>query len=138
MIEINDRIQIPSPEYYIQFARSSGPGGQNVNKVNSKAILYWNIDDCQYINGAVLQRFRQKFGNRINQEGYVVIVGERFRDQPQNIRDCKQKLKEMLLSVLHPPKKRKPTKPSRASVEKRIAGKKGRSETKKNRRKVSF
>lgn len=136
MIYVNETISLPESEYSIQFTRSSGPGGQNVNKVNSKVILSWDITGTSAVPAPVQKRFLDKFKNRINQDGLLIISGERFRDQPLNIKDCKEKLASMILEVLHPPKKRIATKPSKASVDKRIASKKNRGDIKKNRKKV--
>ena len=138
MIEINEYFFIPKKEISFQFARSSGPGGQNVNKVNSKAIMFWTLDDNNSLPEDVKTRLRKAFSTRINQEGVLIIHSDRFRDKPQNIRDCQERLRDMVLSVWHPPKLRRATKPSRASVEKRLAGKKGRSDLKKSRQKISY
>ncbi|SMF13087.1 alternative ribosome rescue aminoacyl-tRNA hydrolase ArfB [Pseudobacteriovorax antillogorgiicola] len=138
MIVIKDNFYIPSLEIDFQFARSSGPGGQNVNKVNSKAILSWQFSENRNLPEGVRKRFEERFSNRINSDGQVIIHSERYRDRPQNIKDCEDKLKEMLLAVWQPAKKRKPTKPTRASKEKRLQAKKGRSETKKNRQKIAY
>ena len=138
MLEIKDDYVIPKSEISFQFARSSGPGGQNVNKVNSKAIMFWSLNDNRNLPRGVMERFRRAYASRINQEGILIIHSERFRDKPQNIRDCQEKLKDMILKVWTPPKKRKPSKPTKPSVETRIPAKKGRSDLKKNRQKVSY
>ena len=109
-----------------------------MNKVNSKAILFWSITENTGLPKGVIERFKTAFASRINQEGVFVLQSERFRDKPQNIRDCQEKLKDMVMSVWLAPKKRKPTKPSRAANERRIQSKKGRSDTKKNRQKISY
>lgn len=133
MIWITEKVQIPEDEYELSFARSSGPGGQNVNKVSSKTTLKWNIDNTQSLRIEVIARFREMFGNRINNDGMVVVQSDKFRDQPRNIEDCKSKLAKMIEEVLTPPKKRKPTKPSRAQKEQRLDQKKKNAEKKKNR-----
>ena len=134
MIEISERLSIPSCELKTTFARSSGPGGQNVNKVSSKVVLKWQLTDSALPEG-VLQRFRTRYGNRINQEGEVVIISQRFRDQGQNIRDCYNKLRAMVLSVAEPPRRRKATKPTRASRERRVREKRRQAEKKQLRKK---
>lgn len=138
MLEISARLRIPEREFSFSFARSSGPGGQNVNKVNSKAIMHWNIASSPSIPADVRERFCQSFGNRLDQEGNVVVASDRYRDQQRNIDDCKEKLAEMLLQVAVPPKKRKATKPTRGAKERRIKGKKETSERKNMRKKVSW
>lgn len=127
-------MHIPESEIEFSFARSGGPGGQNVNKVSSKAILKWNIESNRTIDEAIKLRFKQAFGNRITVDGEVVISSDEYRDQPRNVEACKQKLCEMLKSVERPPKKRRPTKPTRASKEKRLAGKRRDAEIKAGRR----
>lgn len=133
-MQVTKQLEIPEDELVFSFARSGGPGGQNVNKVASKAILKWDIDSNQTISAEVKERFRKSFGNRISSEGIVVISSDEYRDQPRNIETCRQKLAEMLRSVEHPPKKRRPTKPTRASKERRLATKKRDSEIKAGRR----
>jgi len=121
-------------ELKFTFARSSGPGGQNVNKVNSKAFLKWAIEGSQAVSNPIKQRFRKKYSNRLTKRGEVVIQSDRFRDQGRNVSDCLEKLKKMLLNIASPPKKRKKTKPTRASREKRLKQKRHHSEKKRNRR----
>lgn len=133
-MKISDRLSIPDHELEFSFARSGGPGGQNVNKVSSKAILKWNIDANASIPEAAKARFRTSFGNRIATDGNVVITSDEYRDQPRNIENCCEKLSEMLRSVEKPPKVRRATKPTRGSKERRLAGKKRDSAIKAGRR----
>lgn len=138
MIIIKGSLYIPSMEFELRFARSSGPGGQNVNKVNSKAILIWNISNNRSLPRDAHARCMKAYQRRINSEGQLIIMSDRFRDRPKNIADCEEKLRNMILKVLEPPKPRKPSKPTKASKEKRIAAKKSRSDLKKNRQKISI
>jgi ribosome-associated protein len=133
-MKISERLFIPDGELEFSFARSGGPGGQNVNKVSSKAILRWNIDANTSIPDAVKARFRSSFANRIAADGNVVVASDEYRDQPRNIENCREKLAQMLASVEKPPKPRRATKPTRASKERRLAGKKRDSEIKAGRR----
>ncbi len=133
-MKISDRLLIPENELEFSFARSGGPGGQNVNKVSSKAILKWNIDANTSIPESVKSRFRSSFANRVAADGNVVIASDEYRDQPRNIENCRQKLAQMLASVEKPPKPRRATKPTRASKERRLAGKKRDAEIKAGRR----
>lgn len=125
---------IPFSEFDLHFARSGGPGGQNVNKVNSKVVLYWTVSTSPSIPDPVRQRFLQKFHHRITAEGVLVLNSDKFRDQKRNIDDCVEKLGEMLKEVLYPPKPRKKTKPGRGAIERRIGDKKAKSQKKQNRR----
>ncbi len=136
MLEAAPNIRIPDDELRFSFARSSGPGGQNVNKVNSKAILRWDVSNSPSLPADVRERFVGAYGSRITVEGEIVIVGERFRDQPKNIADCREKLRAMLAAVARPPKKRKKTKPSRAAKQRRLDSKKREGDKKRGRRDV--
>ena len=133
-MDINDTITIPDEELLFTFARSGGPGGQNVNKVASKAILHWNVSNNTTLPPEVKARLRAYEGNRITTEGELVIQGQRFRDQGKNIEDCLTRLREMILRVLHPPRPRRPTKPTKGSKQRRLAGKRQQSRRKADRR----
>jgi ribosome-associated protein len=134
MLHVTSRIVIPASELRFSFARSSGPGGQNVNKVNSKATLHWNPSSSAALPDDVRSRFLTRFASRLTNEGDVVIVSQESRDQPKNIARCLDKLKAMLAEVLTAPKKRRATKPTKGSQRRRLEAKKQRSETKAGRR----
>ena len=129
-------MKINTKEFIFTFSRSSGAGGQNVNKVNTKATLAWDITHSASIGEGVKKRFFEKFSHLITDEGLLKISSQRFRNQPQNIADCINKLYELLSQVITPPKKRIATKPSKASIAKRIKTKKNKSEIKQNRKKI--
>lgn len=134
MLQVTPTFCIPEEELHWTYARSSGPGGQNVNKVNSKAILHWNIQESPAIPDEVRERFLRTYKSRITTLGQVVLSSERFRDQPRNIEDCREKLVELLTSVWVAPKRRRPTKPTRGSVERRLETKRANSVRKADRR----
>lgn len=134
MLYINQKIQIPVKEFSFQFARSSGPGGQNVNKVNSKAQLSWKIDNSKSIDDQTKTLIHEKLSTKISKEGYLILSSERYRDQGRNVADCMQKLTELLVAVLKTNKPRKATKPSRGQKEKRLQDKKANSQKKSSRR----
>jgi ribosome-associated protein len=137
MLNVNQHISIPLTELNFSFARSGGPGGQNVNKVNTKATLRWAITDSPSLPEGVRERFLEKYKRRITNEGELVLSSQRFRDQGRNVADCLEKLRQLLLEVATAPRPRKKTKPSRAARERRLNEKQQRSQ-KKQRRRVRF
>ncbi len=134
MLTINDQISIRVAELHFSYARSPGPGGQHVNKVNSKAILKWPVETTAALPDEVKQRFINRYARRITKEGVVVIQSHRYRDQGRNVADCLHKLREMILSVVNQPKPRKPTKVTQAAKRRRLDSKKRLSDKKKSRR----
>jgi ribosome-associated protein len=129
-LEITPTMKVPEAELRLSFARSSGPGGQNVNKVSSKAILHYDVLTSSALPPDVRERFLTRYQSRLTNAGEIVIHSEEFRDQPRNIQACYDKLRAMILTVLRPPKKRKATKPTRGSKVRRLNEKKRRSDVK--------
>jgi ribosome-associated protein len=127
--------KLPISEISFTFSRSSGAGGQNVNKVNSKVTLRWNIKKNSSLYNSVKLRFKDKFRRRINEHGVVLVVSQRYRDQGRNVADAIEKLEAMVEEVWSPPKRRVATKPTKASVRKRLNSKKELSDKKKMRKK---
>ncbi len=134
MLSINDKISIPISEFKFSYARSPGPGGQNVNKVNSKAILKWSVGKSLSLPESIKQRFMKRFARRISKEGELVIHSHRYRDQGRNVADCLHKLREMVLEVAVEPKKRKPKKVSQGAKRRRVEAKRRISDKKQARR----
>jgi ribosome-associated protein len=126
--------EIPERELVFSFARSSGPGGQNVNKTETKATLRWDVSRSPSIPADVRARFVRNFATRITTDGELVISSQRHRDRLRNIDDCLEKLQSMLSQVAKPRAKRRPTRPSRGAVERRIVEKKRRGGAKRERR----
>ncbi|MEE9274666.1 MAG: alternative ribosome rescue aminoacyl-tRNA hydrolase ArfB [bacterium] len=136
MLVINRRIRIPLRELRFQFARSSGAGGQNVNKVNTKAILRWAAARSPSLPEDVRERFLARNRRRITREGELVLASQRFRDQGRNVADCLEKLRGLIAAVAAAPAKRTPTKPGRAARERRLRDKRAQSEKKKRRGRI--
>lgn len=114
---------MPLEELRFSFARSSGPGGQNVNKVESKAVLRWDVGASRALPAPVLARFRARFARRISGEGVLVLASQRHRERERNVADCLARLEAMLAEAATPPKPRRPTRPTRAAKERRLAAK---------------
>ncbi len=134
MLNVNEKISIRLTEFKFSYARSPGPGGQNVNKVNSKVILKWSVEKTKALPEAVKQRFVTKYANRISQDGLLVLTSHRFRDQGRNVADCLAKLRELILVVVPEPKKRKKKKISYGAKQRRLENKKRNSATKASRK----
>ncbi|GAA4422955.1 alternative ribosome rescue aminoacyl-tRNA hydrolase ArfB [Bremerella cremea] len=131
---ISPSIEIPWSELQFSYSRSSGPGGQHVNKTNTKATLKWDIHQTEALSPAIKIRFEKNWGARINKEGVLVITSEDSREQRSNMEACLAKLKQMIILSAKRPKVRVPTKPSRSSVLKNQEKKRQHSQRKNDRR----
>lgn len=134
MLEVNPHLRVPETEFEWSYVRSGGPGGQNVNKVASKAVLRWHLSASPSLPADVKARLRAREANRITTEGELVLTSQRFRDQERNRQDCLDKLREMIARAAARPKVRRKTKPTRGSQEARLRAKKRRAGTKAGRR----
>lgn len=134
MLEINDQLRIADDEFSWSFVRSGGPGGQNVNKVASKAVLRWNALGSPSVPDDIKARLHQQQRRRITGDGDLLLTSQRYRDQERNRLDCLDKLAEMLRAAATIPKARRKTKPSRGAKERRLTEKKRRSAVKASRR----
>jgi len=134
MLVVNSRLKIPLREFKFTFARSSGPGGQNVNKVSTKALLRWAVVRSPSLPEPVRQRLLSRYRRRVTAEGDLLVSSQRFRDAGRNVADCLEKLRAMLANVAVAAKPRKPTRPSRASVRRRLDQKRKHSQKKQRRR----
>jgi ribosome-associated protein len=134
MFYISPSIKIALDECQFSFARSGGPGGQNVNKVNSKAILRWPVVYNHSLPPAVRARFLAKYASRITADGDLILSSQKYRDQSRNIDDCLEKLKTMIINVAVAPIERRATKPTLASKQRRRQAKREHSQKKQHRR----
>jgi ribosome-associated protein len=134
MLEVTPEIRIPDEEFEWSYARSGGPGGQNVNKVATKAVLRWDATRSPSIPDAVKARFLAHNRGRLTTEGVFVLSSERTRSQSMNKQDCLHILTELLRAATRVPRHRKKTKPTKGSRERRLQAKKHRSATKAQRR----
>ncbi|MEN1679645.1 MAG: alternative ribosome rescue aminoacyl-tRNA hydrolase ArfB [Planctomycetota bacterium] len=135
---VTGQIVIPAAELELAFARSSGPGGQNVNKVNSKAQLRWRFRESTALPLAIRRRFQERFASRITASGEVVVSSDTHREQARNTRECYDRLRAMIASTVAAPAIRRRTKPSRGAIENRLQSKRRQSQKKQNRRPPRF
>ena len=136
MIKITDSIYINESEVKESFMRSSGPGGQHVNKVATAVQLRFNAKTSGNISKEVYNRLRTIAGSKLTEDGNLIIVSRVHRSQIQNRQVALDKLISLLQQAAKKPKRRKKTRPSRASVEKRLSNKRLQSEKKKSRRNI--
>jgi len=134
-LTVTDTLAIPLDEFRFEFARSGGPGGQNVNKVNSKAVLRWRPAESPSLPPAVRDRLLRALASRLTTEGELLVTSQRTRDQGRNVADCLEKVRELVLVAARPPKARRASKPTLGSKIRRVESKLRRSTTKQLRRK---
>lgn len=132
---INNTITIPSDQMTISAVRSSGPGGQNVNKVSTSIELRFNPKNCAQLPEVAINKILAENKNKLDSEQTLIITSQRYREQYRNIEDAREKLKTIILDALKVRKKRRPTKPTKASVEERMTSKKIQSQKKASRSK---
>ena len=139
MLTISRTLSLPESELIERFLRADGPGGQHVNRTESAVELRFDVAGSPSLPDEVRARLLARRDRRLTAEGVLVIQGRRFRDQGRNRDDVRERLAELVRGALLPPKKRVATKPTRASKERRLAGKQQRGRIKQTRsRKADF
>lgn len=133
-MRISETIEIAEDELEERFVRSSGPGGQNVNKVSTAVELRFNLEANTSIPPAAKARLVKLAGRRLTLDGVLIIQADQFRTQEMNRSDAKKRLKDLIVEALVTPKRRIKTRPTRASKERRIKAKAVRSAVKQQRR----
>ena len=133
MLKITDAISIDERELQERFVRASGPGGQNVNKVSTAVELRFDVARSASLPEGVRARLSRLAGRRLSDEGILVIRADRFRTQERNREDARERLAERVRQATIVPKRRVPTRPSRASKERRREAKKKRGHVKRLR-----
>lgn len=128
------QVVIPAETLDWQFVRSSGPGGQHVNRTSTKAVLRFDIRRSECLPEDVRQRLLDRERSRLTREGAILIVSQRHRDQPGNVAECIGKLSELVARALVPPKVRRKTRTPRSAVAERLQSKKRTSQRKQMRR----
>ncbi|MFZ1729749.1 MAG: alternative ribosome rescue aminoacyl-tRNA hydrolase ArfB [Bacteroidota bacterium] len=134
MLIITRSIHIAEKELEEQFVRSSGPGGQNVNKVATAVQLRFDAGHSPSLPEEVRERLLKLAGGRITEDGFLLIEARRFRTRERNRVDARERLVKLIQRAAIPPKPRKPTRPTRAANQRRLETKKRRSDTKRARR----
>ncbi len=127
-------MKVPREKLQVSFSRSSGPGGQNVNKVATRVEVRFQLESADWIPPLIRSRLSSLHPRRLSREGDFIIVSSRFRSQKRNLEDCIEKLEGLLREASRPRKCRVPTRKTRASNERRLRQKKRRSSTKTHRR----
>ncbi len=118
-----DLLTVPDADLTVSAIRSPGPGGQNVNKVATAVQLRFDLRNTLALNDAVKQRLRARAGHRLNDDGTLLFVARAHRSQERNRADAMERLRQLILEALEPPRPRKATRPTKASKERRLVGK---------------
>jgi ribosome-associated protein len=136
-LQITPGLAIDETEMEERFVRASGPGGQNVNKVATAVQLRFDVARSRSLTGEVRERLTAIAGSRMTDDGVLVIDARTHRTQSQNREDARRRLAELIGRALVRPRRRRPTRPTRAAKQQRLEGKRRRSETKRTRGRFS-
>ncbi len=137
MIQITPDLALDESEIEYKFIRSSGPGGQNINKVSTAVQLRWNLGSSSCLPDHVRRRLIRLAGSRVSKEGVLIIEARRFRTRERNRRDALHRLVELIRKAAQKRKIRHSTKPTGAAKKRRLESKRRRSEIKRLRRTVN-
>ena len=138
LLKVNEALSIPRGELDVRVSRSSGAGGQHVNKTSSRVEIFWNVRGSRALTEDQRVRLLDRLASRLTSEGSVRIVASDMRSQSRNRDLAEEKLADLIRRALVIPKKRKPTRPSKASKEARLESKKRHSTEKRDRRTTSL
>ena len=138
VVTVNDSLSIPRCELDVKVSRSSGAGGQHVNKTSSRVEIFWNIRASSVLTDEQRARLLEKLASKVTSEGSIRVVASDLRSQGRNRDLAEQRLAELVRRALVVPRKRKATKPPRAAKEARLESKKKHSNKKRERRGPSF
>jgi ribosome-associated protein len=138
LLRVSDALSIPRGELDVRVSRASGAGGQHVNKTSSRVEIFWNIRLSRALGDDQRARLLERLASRLTTEGSIRVVASDMRSQSRNRDLAEERLAEMVRRALVVPKKRRPTRPTKASKEARLEGKKRQSHKKRERRNKSF
>lgn len=138
MPQIDETLSIPDEELVFRTSRSSGPGGQNVNKVESRVTLLFDVETTESLSGDQKRRIRSRLGTRINKEGVLRVVSQKHRTQKANRIAATERFADLLREALVELPPRKPTRVSRAAKRRRLEEKRKRSGLKRDRRRKDW
>ena len=138
LLAVNESLSIPRGELDVRVSRSSGAGGQHVNKTSSRVEIFWNVLESRALDDAQRSRLREKLASRLTTDGSIRVVASDMRSQSRNRELAEERLADLVRRALIIPKKRRATKPSRAAKEARLESKKRHSTKKAERGKTSF
>ena len=135
-LPVTERITIPAAELRVSFARSSGPGGQNVNKVETKVQLRWRPAESSALDERDREWLLRRLSSRLTADGDLIVTSSRTRDQSRNREDARAKMARLIAAALERPKRRRRTRPSGSSVRRRLEEKKRRGRIKSARQQL--
>ncbi len=133
-LRVNSRLVIPPEELSVSYARAGGPGGQNVNKVATKVVLRFSVTASGVLGPTRRARLQQRLASRLSGAGELVLHASRHRERARNLQDALERLATMLREALAVPRVRRPTRPTRASKQRRLEAKRRRGDLKRSRR----
>ncbi len=138
LLQVNDALSIPRSELDVRVSRSSGAGGQHVNKTSSRVEIFWSVQGSRALSDDQRARLIERLASRLTTDGSIRVVASDNRSQSRNRDLAEERLADMVRQALVIPKKRRATRPTKASKEARLEGKKRQSHKKRDRTNKSF